>query len=133
MFKNYSIKKEYYQILDDLDSEFIFSVNNTEYPKIKEIIKKDIKNNGELWRLDYYKDSDHRIPIYFAILNTSRMPVQSGEYHFAIGILYPSGKELVEVFNKACLCLIEVGKTTKKEVEQAKKDLYRDTSEIDFD
>jgi len=130
MFKNYRIKKEYYQILDDLDREFVFSVNNTEYPIIKDIIKKDIEKYGDQWRLNYYKDTDHRIPLYFAILNTSRMLLESGRYHFGMGTLLPNGKELVEVFNKCLTCLIETGKTTKEVAEQAKKDLEEAISSL---
>lgn len=125
-FENKKIINIYRQTLDDMDQYFIFSINNTQYPSIKEKINKGIKAGLPNWRLTFYREPNHQVPLLYAIIDVSRNMLASGRYHWHRGKLSSEGEELLQVFDRAASMLIDLGKTDKADVKSARKDLLHD-------
>lgn len=116
---NRKISGTYKQILNDLERKYVTSLNAQPlYKDIAERVSMSIKVYGDDWRLSYYEQQDHSIPVIYAINATALQMISSGRYHTYRGILNLDGELLKEIFFHSLKDLEYKKYYTRKEVKE---------------
>ena len=123
IIENRKIISVYSQTLNDMDKYFINHAMDNNYALIKSKINKHIKANLSDWRLGFYQEPNHQVPLLYAIVDVSRNLLSTGRYNYHLGLLRPDGEDLLKIFDTAAGLLVEFGKTDKADVKAARKDL----------
>ena len=111
IIENRKIISVYSQTLNDMDKYFINHAMDNNYANLSD------------WRLGFYQEPNHQVPLLYAIVDVSRNLLSTGRYNYHLGLLRPDGEDLLKIFDTAAGLLVEFGKTDKADVKAARKDL----------